>query len=182
MSTMRESRILVVLDCRNFEEVKSRRDLIHDGGKLLKHMLDRISIPRDSWEHTYIYSRTKNNIPTKKLDRWNFLNAGMLDLRYQISNYQPTEIVAMGGLACEILTGASRVSDREGTCWKFRREWQDLELKRVWVSYAPDAALFEPGLMCNIIGVLATAGKAAGLNVRPKPLNETLVFDWTEYI
>jgi hypothetical protein len=73
-------KILVVLDCYNFLEVQMKRELCHDGGNMLRFLFDRLSIPRNYWEHTYAYRGQKKEIPTRKKERWTFLTISMLDL------------------------------------------------------------------------------------------------------
>src|SRR4029077_19042934 len=105
----RDGRILVVLDCYNFLEVQMKRELCHDGGNMLRFLFDRLSIPRDCWEHTYAYRGQKKEIPTRKKERWAFLTTAMLDLDRFIQQRRDTptganlEVLAMGRLACECL-------------------------------------------------------------------------------
>jgi len=179
---MRKGKLLLVLGYRDYEEIRAKKDLIHGGGMLLKHMLDRWSIPRSSWDHTYVFSHHKNAIPTQKMERWQFLKDSIEDLKHYIQNYDPTEIIAMGALPCEVFTGFSRVTRKQGTCRRFRKEWQDLEVKRVWISLSTDACLFDPNDMVKISRVIRTAAKVAGIPIKPKPLNEAISFDWEPYL
>jgi len=180
---MQERKLLLVLDYRNYEEINMHRDLVHDGGKMLKHLMDRLSIPRDGWEHTYVYPKIKDHIPTTKANRWQFLQEYLVQLRRKIDEVAPAELIAMGGLACEVFTGVSRVAAKQGTCWRFRKEWWNwTNLQRVWVSYAPDACLFTPEFQGDIVGVVAAACRGSGIEYKVKPLNQTIAFDWSEYI
>lgn len=176
-------KLLLVLDCRNYEEIVARRDLVHDGGKLLKHILDRLSILQNV-SHTYIYPKTKQSIPTKKQDRLQFLyDSGFIqNLKSEIKASNAREIVAMGSLACEVFTGASRITEKEGTCWRFCKGWQDIGYNKVWVSLAPDACLFDAGQMVNVQRVLRVAAIQAGIEVKPKLIHKTIPFCWDEYI
>lgn len=88
----------------------------------------------------------------------------------------------MGRLACECLIGTSAITKRAGTCWKPRKEWIESGFKRVWVSFSPEAALFDPGVAVSITGTIAAAAKATGFVVSTKPQEEVPMFDWSEFI
>lgn len=181
-------RILVVLDCLNFMEVQMKRELCHDGGSMLRFLFDRLSIPRMYWEHTYAYRGQKKEIPTRKKERWSFLTTAMLDLDRFIQQRRDTptrsnvEVLAMGRLACECLVGSSAIGKKAGTCWKPRREWSESGFKRVWVSFSPEAALFDPGVAVSITGTIAAVAKATGFVVATKSHKEVPMFDWSEFL
>jgi hypothetical protein len=51
---------------------------------------------------------------------------------------------------------------------------------KVWVTYSPDAALFDPGLTVNIYGVLWHAALSAGLS--PEFNIQSKMFDWRSFM
>lgn len=180
--------LLIVLDCYNFFEVQMKKELVHDGGRMLRYCLERMSIPREGWKHTYAYKGQKKDLPTRKKERWTFLATSMEELGRSIQKElirvpeSNTEVLAVGRLACECLTGSSEIGKRAGTCWKPRKEWQETGLRRVWVSYSTDGALFDPALVTSIYGTIATAAKAAGFVLQHKTPQQLTPFDWSEYI
>jgi hypothetical protein len=169
-------------------EAQTGRELVHDGGKLLQYLLDRLSIPRTGWVHSYCYRGQKKELPTTKKERSKALEQWMVALALfirkeaeEVPNRQ-LEALALGRLACECLTGSSEIGKKAGTCWKPRQEWREIGLKRIWISYSTDAALFDPGLTPAIYGVIAAAARTAGFGICSKTPQELTPFDWSEYV
>jgi hypothetical protein len=156
-------------------EQRNRQPLCHDGGKLLIWLVKRLSIPRESWVHTYCFFGQKKQLPTKKLERRKLLVPSIEDLKKFIEVHQPCVVVGMGQLACECFTGASLLKKKAGTSWDSR-----LMDDKVWISQSTDAALFDPQLAVPISRVLGKAAMQAGINIK---LNTDLtMFDWSNYL
>lgn len=167
-------KLVLVLDLPHYMEKKLRQPLAHDGGKILKMCLARLSIPRESWVHTYCYQGDKEELPKKKQDRLDKMAPDLLKAKEFIRLNQPCVVLGLGRIACEFLTGASIISTRAGTCWKTPK------YGKVWITNSPDAALFDPGMVVDIYGVIAKAAEAANI---PTKFDPTIpLFDWSEYV
>lgn len=148
-------------------ERKLNRELAHDGGQLLKMLLARLSIKRTDWVHAYCYDGLKQDVPATKPRREGMISPEALE---RIKANQPCVVIGLGKLACEYLTGASLVSTRAGTFW------ENPLYGTVWITYSPDAALFDPTLVVSIYGVLAKAAAWAGIETQFNP--SVRMFDW----
>jgi hypothetical protein len=163
----------------NWQEMKEHRQLCHDGGKLLRFLVDRLSIPRDRWICTYCFKGVKKSIPTKKKERIKFLSDNMQQLGELIRINRPCAAVVLGQLGCECFTGASRLDTRSDTCWPPNRFFREMGLKRIWVASSPDAALFDPVLCVSISRVIGKAAIQAGIEVK---MNYDLeMFNFSQY-
>lgn len=156
-------KILIVLSEKNWQEVKERKNLSHDGGKLLLWMLDRISIPRENWVHTYAYEGVKKNIPKVAWERKAFLIPSVSTLVKFVEVNYPCSVVAMGRLARECLLYPPVSKKKEGAEWDVSIPFRRIGLEHAWVTYMPDAALYAPALAVEIAWVLAQAAKEAGI-------------------
>src|SRR5262249_53123562 len=154
---------VLVLDSMNWQEIRFHQELGHGAGELLRFMLRRMSLSRQTWTHAYCFRGDKKDIPSKKKERLGFLADHLTAVNQLISANQPCVVVGLGKLACEYLTGHSVISDRAGTCWPTANHG------RVWITYAPDAALFDPVLCVSIYGVLFKAAEKANLNPKFDP-------------
>jgi hypothetical protein len=135
-------------------------------------LVNRLSIPRSDWVHDYC-CLNKEGLPKKKKERQKALAPNIESLQHNIRLREPCIIVGMGKLPCEVLTGASLVSTKAGTCWKTKN------YGKVWITYSPDAALFDPALTVDIYGVLAKAARAAGIATRFD--KSVKMFSWEDY-
>ena len=136
------------------------KPLSHDGGQLLQMLIRRLSIRREDWVHDYCFIGIKGQLKKKKKERQLQLADDMRRLDVKIHANDPCVVVGMGKLSCEVLTGASLVSAKAGTCWNTEK------YGKVWVTYSPDAAMFDPTVVVDIYGVLANAAKAAGIETQ----------------
>jgi hypothetical protein len=152
---------------------KERREpLAHDGGQLLRMLINRLSISREDWIHDYCRLEIRD-LSSKKKQRLEDLHVDIRRLHDQIQLNQPCIVVGMGKLPCEVLTGASLVSKKAGT------SWQTKAFGIVWITYAPEAALFDSALVVDIYGVLASAARMAEI---PTRFNlKVPMFDWESY-
>jgi hypothetical protein len=167
-------RVVIVLDTKHWQEIRFHDELGHDAGRLLKFLLRRMSLARGSWSHTYVYKGSKDDLPGKKKERLTFLTDHLTQVNEHINHHLPCVIVGMGKLACEYLTGHSKLIDRAGTCWRTGLYGD------VWITYSPDAALFDPVLCVSLYGVLFKAAESAG--IEPKFDPSVPMFDWTPYL
>lgn len=165
---------MIVLDQMHYMEKKLREPLSHEGGKLLRMLISRLSIERKDWVHTYCFSGDKAMLPKQKKKRLDALSLDRRKLHLFIDVNQPCVVVGLGRLACEILTGASLINSKAGTCWTVPK------LGRVWICYGPDAALYDPGMAVEIYGILAKAAEAAGIETKFN--REVAMFDWGEFV
>jgi hypothetical protein len=179
--------IYLVLDSMNWEEVRSKRRLSHDGGKLLLHIINRLSIPRQQWAFGYCFEGSKKQMPmeaSKKAQRQVFLKPHLEKLAGRIAIAKQEmgglQIVGLGRLSCECLTGSSELKKKACTSWKVNKLWEQL-VERAWVTYSTEAALFNCGLYVDIGAVLAAAATKAGIEIRMKDNNELTPFDWSPY-
>jgi uracil-DNA glycosylase family 4 len=164
---------MIVLDAQHRLEMNSKVKLTHDAGRLLRMYIAMLTIDRTDWVHDYCYMGAKKNLPTKKVERLTMLSGDIQRLDSSIELNRPCVIVAMGRLACEVLVGASLIKSRAGTCWHTDK------YGKVWVTYPPDAALFDPSLSVDISAVLAKAAEVAGIEVKDNL--KIPMFDWEPY-
>lgn len=81
-------------------------------------------------------------------------------------------LACLGRLPCEAFTGASILSTKAGTCW------DTIEWGNVWVSYSPDAALYDPSLVVQISRIIKYAARDAGIQTESANIP---MFRWEEY-
>jgi hypothetical protein len=184
-----ESKLLLLLPYPHPLEVQFRRPLCHDAGKMLVWILERHKIPRERWSHTYCFWGLKKALPTRKDEREETLRMDREQLASFFATESPGEVVALGKLPCEIMTGDSILKHKSCTCWRPLPVWQKLGIKRVWITHSAQEALYKPDLAVDIAGVLCTAAKKLGLQPRcgpPQP-GEPFEpfppepFDWFKY-
>jgi hypothetical protein len=177
--------LYIILDSMQWEEIRKKQRLCHEGGKLLLHTLNRLSIPRDKWFFGYCFEGNKKALPTKKTERQEVLipHLKLLHGRVTAAKEQLGEIriVGLGKLACECLTGSSELKKRSGTSWKVKKLWQDLT-ERAWVTYSPENALFDPVVWVDITRVIGSAAQKVGIQIRLKTNEELPPFDWSEFL
>jgi uracil-DNA glycosylase family 4 len=160
-------------------EVREGRPLCHDGGKLLTFTVRRLSIGREDWVHTYCYDGL-NPIPTKKFERRDFLAGHIASLLDFLRINQPCVVVGLGKLTTECLIGVSLISKRVGTYWRPTIPYARIGVKKVWIAYNPDAALYDPLLYVDISRVIGLAAIEANIPIK---IDHTLpMFDWTNYL
>lgn len=179
--------LFIVLDHMNFLEQQTKLKLSHDGGKLLKFLLARLSILPNQWKHGYCFEGQKKTLEkeagTHKKERQQFLRDHLTRLHERMvlakDELGEMQIVGFGRLACECLTGSTELKKRSGTTWKPLPIWRDLT-QRVWICYSTDAALFDPVQVVEMSGVLARAAERVGIITKTRI--ELPMFDWSEYI
>src|SRR4029077_1677326 len=164
---MMKKKLMLLLDSS-----RGRKGLWSGGGQLLQMLMRRLSIIREDWVHDYC-CEDKDILPKKKKERLMVLAANIRRIRELIRLNNPCVVVGMGKLPCEVLTDASLVSAKAGTCWRTR------DFGKVWITYSPDAALYDPGVVVDIYGVLAAAAKAAGIITEFNP--NIPMFNFEEY-
>ena len=128
--------------------------------ELLKFLCARHSIPRTDWIHVYCHDG-KVALPKKKEIRMAVMTKGLEDAKAKIEAAKPYVLVGLGRLPCEVLTIASILSTKAGTCWETKL-WG-----KVWISYSPDAALYNPGLIVQISRIIKYAAQDAGIETKP---------------
>lgn len=161
-----EPKLLIVLETKNWEEIKERRALIHDGGQLLTWMIRRLSIPRDRWVHTYCYEGNKKSIPSKLWKRKGFLDPHVDALLDFATKNSPCSVVAMGKFSTEVLIGGSLLKRKVGAEWDTRPKFRKIGIEKAWVTYMPDAALYSPDLVVDITRMLMCAAHEAHIKTK----------------
>ena len=164
---------MLLLDSPHYHERRTKEPLSHDGGQILRMVINRLSIPREAWVYDYCCLEDKEHLPKKKKERLMTLSSNIRRVHERIRLNEPCVIVGMGKLPCEVLTDASLVTSKAGTCWRTK------DFGKVWITYSPDAALFDPVLIVDIYGVLANAAKAAGIEIEFNPY--VPMFNWEAY-
>jgi hypothetical protein len=175
--------IFIVLDHMNWlEQQGPKYRLNHDGGKLLKFLMQRLSIGSNHWTFGYCFEGQKKSLPTKKKERQAMLGKHLTTLHERMvlakKELGQMQIIGVGRLACECLTGSSELKKRSGTSWMPLQRWRDLS-DQVWICYSTDAALFDAGLAVEISGVISAAARKAGVETKIK--TDLPMFDWSEY-
>jgi hypothetical protein len=166
-------------------ELKLHKELVHDGGRLLRWMMQKLSIDREDWVHTYAFQGSWSaKIPTNKRRRKMYLaeNIHMDRLVDIIRLNSPCSVVGMGRLSCEVLTGGSILSKKVGADWDsgFPIAMRKIGVEKVWITYSPDAALYDPGLVVDISRVLGHAAMESNIKIE---INRGLkLFDWSNYL
>ncbi len=172
-------KLMIFLDHPNVVEDKRGRGVVSDGVEWLKWCFRRMSISRDDVYVDYVlkcYAGRNKEVKTKAL------RAEMIEQCsvYRVATLQqlkPEAIVAMGGWACEALTGRStKLKMSEGNKWIATEPFVSQFVSRVWVTYSPLYPLQAPGESQTIFRVLWCAAQDAGL----KPvINKTVTpFDY----
>jgi hypothetical protein len=90
-------------------------------------------------------------------------------------------MIGLGKVSCECLTGSSELKKRSGTSWKVKSLWKDLT-ERAWVTYSPEAALFDSVLEVDIAKVIGSAAKKVGIELRLKNNEELPPFDYSDFL
>lgn len=149
-------------------EAKEKRDLCHEGGKLLTWLIKRLSISREDWTHTYCFSgANKSQIPTIKQERLDYLKPHKDRLINTIRMNAPCVVIGMGKLSSEILTGGSLLKKKVNTYWHPNIiALRGLGVYSVWITYSPDAALYNPEVLVGMSYVFCEAAKEAGIIVK----------------
>jgi hypothetical protein len=177
--------IYIILDSMQWEEIKNRQRLYHQGGQLLLNIINRLSIPKDKWMFGYCFEGNKKQLPTKKVERQTFLvpHLKLLQGRVTVAKEQFGDIrlIGLGKLACECLTGSSELKKRSGTSWKVKTLWQALT-ERAWVTYSPEAALYDSVLEGDIARVIGNAAMKVGIELRFKTNDELPPFDYSDFL
>jgi hypothetical protein len=161
-------------------EIKEKRQLVDDRGKLLIFLIKRLSIPRHAWVHTYCYDgNNPKSIPTQKWKRKTFLAPYIEKLLDFISLNSPCTIVGMGKLAMECMLGDSLLKKKAGTYWRPNIPFTKLGVERVWITRSPDAALFNPELAVSLSRCIGKAALEANIDIK---IDYTLpMFDFSNY-
>ena len=88
----------------------------------------------------------------------------------------------MGKLAAEVLVGGPYAHKKIGAWWepKWQPFGEKLGIKKVWLTYTAEAALYDPNLAVDITGILDDACEHAGIPTKP---DLTLKFPtfWVDY-
>lgn len=162
--------------------MKEHRALCHDGGRLLVWLTRRLTIPREDWLHTYCFSgANKSQIPTIKKDRKEYLEPHIERLLETIKMNSPCVVIGMGKLSSEILAGGSLLKKKVDTYWEPNiMALRGLGVLKVWITYGPDAALYNPELLVGMSYVFCEAAKEANITIK---FDYTLpMFDFSTYL
>jgi hypothetical protein len=129
-----------------------------DGVRMLRLILARYGI-YEGYRMDFCYQETP---PSKAKDRVDLLMAARTRLE-GVWLQQPGTIVGLGWMPCELLTGKgkTKLKDKVGTKWSYVNN-----ACTAWITYDPDACLFDPALVVEIAAVLVAAGREAGISMR----------------
>lgn len=141
-----------------------------------------MGIAREDWVHTYCFSgANKKQIPTIKEERKAYLAEHKERLVNTIQMNTPCVVIGMGKLSSEVLVGGTLLKKTVNTYWHpdiiaFRK----LGIYKVWITYGPDAALYNPELLVGMSYVVGEAALEAGITVK---FDYTLkCFDFSKYL
>lgn len=160
---MNKSKLIVILESKNWQEIKEHQNLVHDAGLLLRWIIERLNIPRDRWVHTYCYEGNKKSIPNKKAERRAFLEPHIEALEDFIEANSPCSLVGMGKLAAEVLVGGSVLKRLVGARWNTKMRFTRLGVETVGITYMPDAALHSPDLCVPISRMIVWMVREIGI-------------------
>jgi hypothetical protein len=78
---------------------------------------------------------------------------------------QPGTLVGLGWMPCELLTGKgkTKLKDKVGTKWSYVGDGNIV--RTAWITYDPDACLYDPALVVDIAAVIVAAVKEAGISM-----------------
>lgn len=173
-------KLLIVLEGKNWQEIAEKAELVHDAGQFLKWMINRLSIPRERWVHTYCYEGAAKQVPTKVWERKKFLEPHIEALVDFMIRNRPCSVVGMGRLSAECLTKGSMLKKRAGTFWGVKPKFRQADVDHAWITYTPDSALYDPGLFVDITRILGKAAREADIEIKID--YELLVFkNWHKY-
>lgn len=135
------------------------------GEDLLTNILDRFSLTSEDYLIEYCYDYTP---ASKKIDRV----VGTVKRREQLVSDLKSEtvIVGMGWMATELLTGVSKTNMTRFIGCRFPIAPFKYD---TWFSYDPAAALFDPNMYVDIMGVVSAAirysGRPIQIDTKVKP-------------
>jgi hypothetical protein len=78
---------------------------------------------------------------------------------------QPVSVVGMGKLSAECLIKGSVLKYKTGSCWGVKPRYRQAGVDHAWITYVPDAALYDPALFVDITRVLGKAALEAGIPI-----------------
>lgn len=157
--------LVIVLENKNWQEIVERTELVHDGGQFLKWLINRLSIPRDRWVHTYCYEGKASDIPTKAWERKTWIEPHLDALLDFMMFHKPCSVVGMGKLAAECLTKGSLFKRRVGAYWGVKPRYRQVGIDHAWITYMPDAALFDPRLFVDMTRIIGKAAREADIEI-----------------
>ena len=106
-------------------------------------------------------------LPESDLCAREFLNVRGPELEARHAALPSSGLVGMGGLACEVLTGNSRISEFSDCEWETLPCFQRIGIQKAWITWDPTAALIGSGdISVDLTGTLAHAAMDVGLPVK----------------
>jgi hypothetical protein len=145
-------------------------------------LLKRMGIKREDWVHTYCFGgANKNQIPTTKEERRAYLAPYKERLVDTIQMNVPCVVIGMGKLSSEILAGGSLLKKKVNTYWHPNIiAFRGLGIDKVWITYGPEAALYNPELLVGMSYVIGEAAIEANITIK---FDYTLqIFDFSKYL
>jgi hypothetical protein len=196
-------KLLLLLGEKRKQNVDRRGRAIPGGEELLQFCLERNSIGveqlvlnRAGGPFHYCYLHTP---ASRSADREAERSARMLQLREQIQQAGPFQIIGFGWAACDTLfpVGKSGMKDRIECAWPLVPDYliesipnlddyprecriRDKLLARAYLTYDPFAALYDPNLAVDISRVLEKAAKKAGIETKSNL--EVPMFNWLPFM
>jgi hypothetical protein len=108
-------------------------------------------------------------VPDAELRDPKLLNVRGPDLEARHASLPSSGVVGMGGLACEVLTGNSRVSEFSDCEWETLPPFQRIGIQKATITLDPMATLMDPSLSVELSATLGHAARDAGLPVKALP-------------
>lgn len=165
-----EPKLIVFVDNPTKEE-----DYRHKAGasksiQLIQWMFDRMSIPPSEYRIEFsIRCHAESKDLKTKATFEPIADSCSIHHLATLRKYPKAILIAMGSLSCYQFTGKQKHGDFEGAYWIFDENTK----RRVWITYAPGAALQAPAECPTIYRVFWTACEQAGLkpefNAKLKP-------------
>jgi hypothetical protein len=147
------------------------------GEELLENICDRYCL-RSDVDYTTYYAYWAP-VPSRVDDRPRDNRRKEL-MDYWLGTFSNPVIIGFGWVSCDLLfrVGKSKMNSRIGCKWIV--EGYDNPERRAWLTYDPNAALFDPNLVCDIAGTIVTAAKEDGHTIR---INKSVKpYNWEKFL
>lgn len=170
-------KILIYIDHPNKEEDQRHKSGFSRGVKVVRMLLDRMSIPADQVTIEYTLKCFKTSQQLKKKDERIFCVKACEEYRLEeVRRLGPKAVVAMGPISCEAWFAGDQIKNREGVQWTHRVHSLKDVIEKVWVTYNPAIVYESSAETVGLYRVLFTAAEEIGL--KPKHNPDTKPFDY----
>jgi len=131
------------------------------GEELLENICSRYYL-RDTIDYTAYYAYW-HPVPTRIDERPRDTRRQEL-MAYWLETFSNPIIVGFGWISGDLLfhVAKSRMNFHIGCKWIIEGQSE----KRAWLTYDPNHALYDPGIVCDIAGTIVTAAKEDGHTIK----------------